>query len=125
MKLFRDAHADDRPHFDVRGEWMLQGSVRSTPTFLPPHHKTSQLPHVVLASKLRLPKETRGCLSLVPGEAAEDKASWQDDITHENDNKHLWIPAMCRAPTVPSPSDVLPHLIFQWLEVSVPLELPF
>lgn len=37
MKLFRDSCAEDRPHFDLAGKWMLRGSV------LESHHPPSSL----------------------------------------------------------------------------------
>lgn len=54
MKLFWDSGADNRPHFDVSGKWMFQGSVFSNPTsVLPSHHcETGRLSQNPTASAL-------------------------------------------------------------------------
>lgn len=99
--------------------------ARLPPSFLPitkPHSSRmwSWLPNSTFQRKLGAASPHPCLVKLL-----SIKASWQDVITSENDNKHLWIPVMCRALTVPSPSDVLSHLIFKWPKVSVPLEFPF
>ena len=56
QKLFRDSHTDKRPHFDVSGRWLFQGSVFSNPTtFLPPHHhETGQLSQIAFVKPYSL-----------------------------------------------------------------------
>lgn len=72
MKLFWDSRADNRPHFDVSAKWLFQGSVltNSTPSLRPSllnraafanrFCKILRFLHLVLVSKLSLPKETQG-----------------------------------------------------------------